>query len=163
MNYAVDALHLHSFEHAEASALKVFVPRLLNHIRSASCKVITVLRYEFLNMTSCSLAFRYQRLEETKNLQPSSSGRIFIFAAILRVGAAMFPLSMKLQQQVSVCKRWKMLQANYAERDGHLIVLYSSISNTFVVSFYALFLMLMRRCCLHQTSGSKTRFRFLKT
>jgi hypothetical protein len=68
MNYTVDALHLHSFEHAEASALEVFVPRLLNHIRSASCKVITVLRYEFSNMTSCSLAFRYQLLEEIQNL-----------------------------------------------------------------------------------------------
>jgi len=68
MNCTVDAIHLHSCEHAKDSALEVFVLRLLNHIRIASCKVITVLRYEFLNMTSCSLAFYYQRLGVIQHL-----------------------------------------------------------------------------------------------
>ena len=65
MNYTVDAFHFHSFEHAKASALEFFfflVLRLLNHILSASYKVTTVLHYEFLNMTPCTLAVRYHLL-----------------------------------------------------------------------------------------------------
>jgi hypothetical protein len=46
-----------------------------------------------------------------------------------------------------------MLQANYTEMYDRLIFLYSSIPNTFLISLYALFLMLMERSYLYQTSA----------
>jgi len=65
----------------------------------------------------------------------------------------MFLLSFKLQQQKGVYKKRKMLQANYIEIYDRLIFLYSSIPNTFLISFYALLLLLRQRCYLYQTSA----------
>ena len=46
-----------------------------------------------------------------------------------------------------------MLQANYTEIYDCLIFLYSSIPNSFLISFYALLLVLMKCFYLYQTSA----------